>query len=61
VLPLSAAPVGRGADGVDAMALFGNLMMMMMMMMTMERCSLFLPLRWGAGSMALMLWLDLVI
>jgi hypothetical protein len=29
VLPLSAAPVGRGADGVDAMALFGNLMMMM--------------------------------
>jgi hypothetical protein len=32
VLPLFAAPVGRGADGVDAMALFGNLMMMMMMM-----------------------------
>jgi hypothetical protein len=30
VLPLSAAPVGRGADGVDAMAYFGNLMMMMM-------------------------------
>jgi hypothetical protein len=29
VLPLSAAPVGRGADGVDAMASFGNLMMMM--------------------------------
>jgi hypothetical protein len=24
---LSAAPVGRGADGVDVMALFGNLMM----------------------------------
>jgi hypothetical protein len=24
-------------------------------------CSLFLPLRWGAGSMALMLWLNLVI
>jgi hypothetical protein len=23
-----------------------------------EQCSLFLPLRWGAGSMALMLWLD---
>jgi hypothetical protein len=33
MLPLSAAPVGRGADGVDAMAYFGNLMMMMMMMM----------------------------
>jgi hypothetical protein len=30
VLPLSAALVGRGADGVDAMAEFGNLMMMMM-------------------------------
>jgi hypothetical protein len=28
---------------------------------TMERCSLFLPLRWGAGPMALMLWLNLVI
>jgi hypothetical protein len=28
---------------------------------TMERCSLFLPLRWGAGPMALMLWLHLVI
>jgi hypothetical protein len=27
----------------------------------MERCSLFLPLRWGAGPMALMLWLNLVI
>jgi hypothetical protein len=26
-----------------------------------ERCSLFLPLRWGAGPMALMLWLNLVI
>jgi hypothetical protein len=23
-----------------------------------EQCSLFLPLQWGAGSMALMLWLD---
>jgi hypothetical protein len=23
-----------------------------------EQCSLFLPLRWGAGSMALMLWLN---
>jgi hypothetical protein len=23
-----------------------------------EQCSLFLPLLWGAGSMALMLWLD---
>jgi hypothetical protein len=31
VLPFSAAPVGRGADGVDAMAEFGNLMMAMMM------------------------------
>jgi hypothetical protein len=30
VLPLSAAPVGRGADGVDAVAQFGDLMMMMM-------------------------------
>jgi hypothetical protein len=29
VLPLSAAPVGRGADGVDAMVSCGNLMMMM--------------------------------
>jgi hypothetical protein len=29
VLPLFAAPVGRGADGVDAMVSFGNLMMMM--------------------------------
>jgi hypothetical protein len=28
---------------------------------TMERCSLFLPPRWGAGPMALMLWLNLVI
>jgi hypothetical protein len=28
---------------------------------TMERCSLFLPPRWDAGPMALMLWLDLVI
>jgi hypothetical protein len=28
VLPLSVAPVGRGADGVDAMACFGDLMMM---------------------------------
>jgi hypothetical protein len=27
----------------------------------MERCSLFLPSRGGAGPMALMLWLDLVI
>jgi hypothetical protein len=26
----------------------------------MERCSLFLPPRWGAGPMALMLWLNLV-
>jgi hypothetical protein len=32
VLALSAAPVGRGANGVDAMAEFGNLMMMMMTM-----------------------------
>jgi hypothetical protein len=23
-----------------------------------EQCSLFLPLQWGAGSMALMLWLN---
>jgi hypothetical protein len=28
VLPLSAAPVGRGVDGVDAMACMGNMMMM---------------------------------
>jgi hypothetical protein len=27
----------------------------------MERCSLFLPPRGGAGPMALVLWLDLVI
>jgi hypothetical protein len=27
----------------------------------MERCSLFVPPRWGAGPMALMLWLDWVI
>jgi hypothetical protein len=40
VLPLSAAPVGRGADGVDAeLAEFGNLMMMMMMMMI-KSCTL---------------------
>jgi hypothetical protein len=33
------ALMGRGADGVDAMAQFGNLMMMMMMMMMMiMRC-----------------------
>jgi hypothetical protein len=25
---------------------------------TVEQCSLFLPPRWGAGPMALMLWLD---
>jgi hypothetical protein len=34
--PTFAALVGRGADGVDAMAQFGNLMMMMMMMMMMS-------------------------
>jgi hypothetical protein len=27
---------------------------------TMERCSLFLPPRWGAGPMTLMLWLNVV-
>jgi hypothetical protein len=26
----------------------------------MEQCSLFLPLRWGAGPMALLLWLEWV-
>jgi hypothetical protein len=31
--PSFCRPVGRGADGVDAMAEFGDLMMMMMMMM----------------------------
>jgi hypothetical protein len=39
VLPLPSAPEGRGADGVDAMAWLGNMMMMTMVLLLASDCS----------------------
>jgi hypothetical protein len=40
--------------------LSGCCMLVLLLFHIMEQCSLLLPLRWGAGPMALLLWLEWV-